>query len=177
MDNELVPYEEPKDEVAIRKAEIEALANFDIESMPEPTLEKVKWGRKSTNFEYQNRLNEALELVLYKNLSQMEFRLTYSKMYKVSERTADKVWSKVKLILKERFEAKTEEIVSNQVARYMDLLERAREDGNKRVERETLWDISRILGLDQRKIDISSGGMPIDIKINLSNNPKDFNNG
>jgi hypothetical protein len=53
--------------------------------------------------------------------------------------------------------------------RYMDLLERARLDGNKRVERETLWDMSRIMGLDQRRVDITSNGEKLDIKINLSN--------
>jgi len=61
--------------------------------------------------------------------------------------------------------------------RYIDLLERARLDGNKRVERETLWDMSRIMGLDQRKVDITSNGEKLDIKINLSNNPNDFNVG
>ena len=68
---------------------------------------------------------------------------------------------------------KNEEIIAEQLSRYQDLLNRAREDGNKRVERETLWDMSRIMGLDQRKLDITSDGMPLDIRINLSNAPRD----
>ena len=159
MDNELIPYEEPK----------ENLDNFDIEKIPEPTIEKLRWGRKSTEYAFQNRMTEAMELILYKNLSQKEFRATYSKLYNVSEPTADKVFRKVSAILKERSILKQEEIIANQTQRYMDLLERAREDGNKRVEREVLWDISRIMGLDQRKVDITSNGEKLDIKINLSN--------
>ena len=159
MDNELIPYEEPIDD----------LENFDIEKMPEPTLEKLRWGRKSTEYAFSKRMEEAMELVLYKNLSQKEFRVTYSKLYNVGQNTADKVFRKVKEILKERSIQKQEEIIANQMQRYMDLLERAREDGNKRVEREVLWDISRISGLDQRKVDITSNGEKLDIKINLSN--------
>jgi hypothetical protein len=159
MDNVLIPYEEPK----------ENLDNFDIEKMPEPAIEKLKWGRKSTEYAYQKRLDEAMELIIYKNLTQLQFRKTYSKLYEVSEMTADKVFNKVRNILKERSLLKQEEIIANQTQRYMDLLERAREDGNKRVERECLWDISRIQGLDQRKVDITSNGEKLDIKINLSN--------
>jgi hypothetical protein len=89
--------------------------------------------------------------------------------------TADKVFNKVRNILKERSLLKQEEIIANQLQRYMDLLNAALEDGNKRVARECLWDISRIQGLDQRKVDITSNGEKLDIKINLSNNPNDFN--
>jgi hypothetical protein len=165
MDNELIPYEETEE------SKNEEIFNLDIEGLPEPIElpTRTEKGRKSTGAVFQTRLNEALELILYNKLSAREFRVTYSKMYGVSERTADTVWAKCKLILKERFDQKSEELISEQLGRYQDLLIRARQDGNKRVERETLWDISRIMGLDQRKIDITSNGEKLDIKINLSN--------
>jgi len=163
MDNELIPYESE---------------DFDIEKLPEPSEEIInKGGRKTTVAEQNQRLNEALELILYKRLSHNEFRTTFSKMYGVSERTADTVHAKCKVILKERSIQKQDEIISEQVSRYFDLLERARADGNKRVERETLWDLSRIYVLEQKKVDITSNGEKLDIKINLSNNPNDFNVG
>lgn len=136
---------------------------------------KAKMGRKSTGVEYLDKLNNALELILYKKLDALEFRKVYSKMYNVSEAGATAVWSRCKKILLNRHTAKNEEIIAEQLSRYYDLLDRARQDGNKRVERETLWDISRIYGLEQKKVDITSDGMPIDIRINLSNDPKDFN--
>ena len=150
--------------------------NFDIESVGEPLeeIEQPKYGRKTTGPQYQQRLNEALELILYKGYGFDEFTKEYAKIYNVSVRTAGKVWSACKKILAERSALKHEEIIANQMNRYMDLLERARLDGNKRVERETLWDMSRIMGLDQRKVDITSGGEAISIKINLSNDPNDF---
>jgi len=160
MDNEIIPIDD----------------GFDIEKVvPEPISEIVnKGGRKSTAAEFTQRIDEAIELILYKGYSHDEFKKVYCKMYNVSENMAKQVWVKVKTILKERSLQKQDEIIANQLGRYMDLLERARQDGNKRVERETLWDISRIMGLDQRKVDITSDGLPLDIKINLSNNPKDF---
>jgi hypothetical protein len=36
------------------------------------------------------------------------------------------------------------------------------------VERETLADINKLYGLEQRKIDITSNGEPISININLT---------
>ncbi|CAB5214038.1 hypothetical protein UFOVP185_5 [uncultured Caudovirales phage] len=159
MSNELVPIDD----------------DFDIGSVGEPNQEVIvhKGGRKSTGSEYQQRVNEALEMILYQKLAHKEFRSIYAKTYNVSEKTADLVWKRCKEILKERYEQKNEEIISEQLSRYQDLLNRAREDGNKRVERETLWDMSRIMGLDQRKLDITSDGMPLDIRINLSNAPRD----
>jgi hypothetical protein len=155
MDNELIPYEE----------------EVNFENIPLPLEEIIvhKGGRKTTVAEAQQRVDEAMELILYKGYSFDEFRKNYSKLYNVSEKTAQTVWVKVKEILRKRSEAKQEELIANQTARYMDLLNRARLDGNKRVEREVLWDISRIMGLDQRRLDITSNGEKLDIKINLSN--------
>jgi hypothetical protein len=153
--------------------------NFDIESIGEPIEEIVqpKYAYKQRGPQKQQRLNEALELILYKGYGFDEFVKQYANMYNVSQRTAQKVWVACKQILKDRSALKHEEIIANQMNRYIDLLERARLDGNKRVERETLWDMSRIMGLDQRKVDITSNGEKLDIKINLSNNPNDFNVG
>ena len=145
--------------------------NFDIESVGEPVEEIVqpKYGYKQRGPQAQQRLNEALEIILYKGYGYDEFVNQYAKMYNVSTRTAQKVWVACKKILAERSALKHDEIIANQMNRYMDLLERARLDGNKRVERETLWDMSRIMGLDQRRVDITSNGEKLDIKINLSN--------
>lgn len=126
-----------------------------------------KVGRKTTEVEQFERIEEALELMLYKKLSTQEFRVTFSKMYGVTERTADNIWAKCKQILKDRFTENTDEIISEQLSRYYDLLDRARRDNNKRVERETLADINKLYGLEQKKVDITSGGQPISINIQL----------
>ena len=129
---------------------------------------KKTGGRKSTVAEYDERISEALELILYKRLSSGEFRTTFSKMYNVSERTADATWRRCKDILKQRFTDEQNELIEQQLGRYFDLLERARHDGNKRVERETLNDISKLYGIEQaKKIDITSSGEAIAINIIL----------
>jgi hypothetical protein len=126
-----------------------------------------KAGRKSTEAVYEIKLAEAMEMILYKKLSHNEFRVEYAKQFGVSERTADKVFADVKKVIKERFTEKTDEIINEQLSRYFDLLERARNDNNKRVERETLADINKLYGLEQRKIDVTTNGQPISININL----------
>jgi hypothetical protein len=125
-------------------------------------------GRKTTEAEYEERIPDAMEMILYQKLNYGEFRRQYSKKYGVTERQAENVWSDCKARLKERFEEKTEEIIAEQLSRYFDLLSRARADNNKRVERETLADINKLYGLEQRKIDITSNGEPISININLT---------
>ncbi len=125
-------------------------------------------GRKTTEAEYEERIPDAMEMILYQKLNYGEFRRQYSKKYGVTERQAENVWLDCKTRLKERFEEKTEEIISEQLSRYFDLLQRARADNNKRVERETLADINKLYGLEQRKIDITSNGEPISININLT---------
>ena len=129
-----------------------------------------KIGRKSNTVEYEEKITEALELILYKKLSSGEFRTTYSKTYGVTERAADAVWKKCKDIIKDRFLEEQGEIINQQLSRYFDLLDRARKDGNKLVERETLYSITKLYGIEgPKKLDITSGGESISININLNN--------
>jgi hypothetical protein len=45
---------------------------------------------------------------------------------------------------------------------------RARDSGNRRVEREVLADMNKLYGLESpKKVDITSGGEQISININL----------
>lgn len=128
---------------------------------------KKSGGRKSNTAVYEERIPEAFEMILYEKLSYTEFREKGAKRWGITERAAENIWKDVKDRLKARFEEKTEEIISEQLSRYFDLLQRARESNNKRVERETLADINKLYGLEQRKIDITSNGEPISININL----------
>ena len=129
---------------------------------------KKTGGRKSTIVEYSEKITEALELILYKRLSSGEFRTTFSKMYGVSERTADATWKRCKEIIAERFKEEQGVLIEQQVERYFDLLYRAREDKNKRVERETLDSITKLYGLEgPKKVDITTGGEPIKINLNF----------
>ena len=130
--------------------------------------EKNKGGRKTNIANYEERIPEAFEMILYEKLGYTEFRQQGAKRWKISERAAETIWKDCKDRLKARFEEKTEEIISEQLSRYFDLLARARADNNKRVERETLADINKLYGLEQRKIDITSNGEPISININLT---------
>ena len=123
---------------------------------------------KATNVEYEQRIERAFELMLYEKKSYREFAEIFSAEFGVSKRQAENVWADVRNRLKERFSQNQEEILQEQLNRYFDLLKRAREDRNKRVERETLADINKLLGLEAvKKVDLTSNGESISININL----------
>jgi hypothetical protein len=127
-----------------------------------------KGGRKSTVASYEERIPQAFEWILYEKINSIEFRERGAKEWGISQRAVDSIWSDCKERIRKRFEEQQEEIISDQLARYFDLLNRARTDNNKRVERETLSDINKLYGLENKKIDITSGGQPISININLT---------
>ena len=92
-----------------------------------------KGGRKSNIATYEERIPEAFEMILYEKLSYTEFRQQGAKRWGISERAAESVWKDVKDRIQKRFDEKTEEIISEQLSRYFDLLQRARESNNKSV--------------------------------------------
>ena len=129
---------------------------------------KNKGGRKSTVAGYEERIPQAFEWILYEKLNSIEFRERGAKEWNISERAVDSIWSDCKSRIKKRFEEQQEEILNQQLQRSFDLLKRCRESGNRRVEAEVLRDLSKLYGLDTRKIDVTSNGQPISININLT---------
>ena len=126
-------------------------------------------GRKTTELEYEERMVRVFEMIVYEKKSYTEFRDQAAKEFEVSTRTAENMWADCRNRLKERFTQDREEILSEQLNRLYDLLNRSRLAGNRRVEGEVLRDISKIYGLDQPvKVDLTTGGEPISINIILN---------
>jgi len=130
--------------------------------------ETNKTGRKSNDIEIAERFQDAYECIVYKRLSFVEFREKFSKEHKISVRQSELIWKQVKDTIKNRFKDEQETLLENQIERYFDLLERARESGNRRIEREVLSDLTKLYGLEAAsKVDITSGGEPISLNIIL----------
>jgi vacuolar-type H+-ATPase subunit H len=130
---------------------------------------EIKEGRKTNVAQYEERMVEVFELILYKKLSYTEFRSQAAEMFGITTRQAETLYKDARDRLKERFEQQREEILSEQLGRLYDLLSRCREAGNRRVEAEVLRDLNKIYGLDQPvKVDVTSGGEPIAINIILN---------
>jgi len=126
-------------------------------------------GRKTNTVTQEEQLKVAFEMIVYKRLSYVEFKEVYSKEMGISQRQAENVWSKVKDTLKERYKDERDEILESQLTRYYDLLERARESGNRRIEREVLSDLNKLYGIESpQKVDLTSKGEPISINIVLN---------
>jgi hypothetical protein len=123
---------------------------------------------KSTDLQFEERMNRVFEMMLYEHLSYREFASKAAKEFSISERQAENLWKEARVRLKERFQRNNEEIMEDHLNQLYDLLKRSREDRNKRVEREVLADIAKIHSLEgTKKIDITSNGQPISININL----------
>lgn len=122
---------------------------------------------KVNDLQFEERMNRVYELMLYEHLSYREFASKAAKEFKISERQAENLWKEARTRLKERFQRNSEEILQDHLNQLYDLLKRAREDNNKRVERETLADIAKIHSLETKKVDVTSNGQPISININL----------
>jgi hypothetical protein len=133
-------------------------------------MSKEKEGRKTNVAQYEERMVEVFEMILYSKLSYTEFRSQAAEKFDITTRQAESLYKEARERLKERFDQQREEILSEQLGRLYDLLSRCREAGNRRVEAEVLRDLNKIYGLDQPvKVDLTSGNLPISININLSN--------
>ena len=121
---------------------------------------------KVNELEYEERMNLAFELMLYEKKSYDEFKTQFAKEMNITVRMAENYWKDVRTRLKERYAQNQEEILSEQLNRLYDLLNRCRLSGNRRVESEVLRDITKILGMEApKKVDLTSGGEPISINI------------
>lgn len=131
-------------------------------------MAKSSGGRKSTVIEYEEKMVRVFELIVYEKKSYTEFRDIVSKEFDITTRAAESMWTDCRNRLKERFSQEREEILSEQLNRLYDLLNRSRLSGNRRVEAEVLRDISKIYGLDQPvKVDITSNGNQLSLNIVL----------
>ena len=125
-------------------------------------------GRKLTDIQIAERFQQAYEWIVYKRFSYVEFRDKFSKEHKITARQAEVIWKQVKETIQSRFKDEQETLLENQIERYHDLLERSRENGNRRIEREVLSDLNKLYGLEAAsKIDVTSNGLPISLNIIL----------
>jgi hypothetical protein len=129
---------------------------------------KEKKGRKTDELEFEQVMSRVYEMMLYEHLSYREFATKAAKEFAISERQAERLWKEARTRLKERYTQNQDEILENHLNQLYDLLKRCRDDNNKRTEREVLNDIAKVHQLEVKKVDVTSGGQPISININLN---------
>jgi hypothetical protein len=129
---------------------------------------KKAGGRKSNEIDYESRMPRVYEMMLYEHLGYDEFASKAAKEFDITTRAAENLWAEARRRLKERFKQNSEEILENHLNQLYDLLNRCREDNNKRTEKEVLDSIAKIYSLETKKVDVTSNGAPISININLN---------
>lgn len=130
--------------------------------------EKSNAGRKTNEAQYEERMVEVFEMILYDTLSYTEFRKEAARRFNITTRQAESLYKDAKDRLKERFSQERENVLNEQLSRLHDLLKRCRENNNRKIELETLNTLNKLYGLDAPvKVDVTSGGNPISINIIL----------
>jgi uncharacterized protein YcbK (DUF882 family) len=130
--------------------------------------EKGTAGRRTNEAQYEERMVEVFEMILYDTLSYTEFRKEAARRFSISTRQAESLYKDAKDRLKERFSQERENVLNDQLSRLHDLLKRCRDNNNRKIELETLATLNKLYGLDQPvKVDVTSGGNPIAINIIL----------
>lgn len=127
----------------------------------------AKAGRKTDELDFEQRMSRVYEMMLYEHLSYREFASKAAKEFGITERRAEDLWKEGRTRLKERYAQNHEEILENHLNQLYDLLKRCRDDNNKRTEREVLADIAKVHQLEVKKVDVTSGGQPINLNIIL----------
>lgn len=125
-------------------------------------------GRKTTEIEMEKRMERVFEEVLYGNLPDNEIKKKLAKEFGVTTRTTQTMVVECRRRIKEKHRENQDEILEQQISRYLELIKTAREKNQSRVLREALADLTKIYGLEQQKIDVTSGGERIGINIILS---------
>lgn len=125
-------------------------------------------GRKTNEAQYEERMVEVFEMILYDTLSFTEFRKEAARRFNITTRQAEALYKDAKDRLKERFSQERETVLNDQLSRLHDLLKRCRDNNNRKIELETLATLNKLYGLDAPvKVDVTSGGSPIAINIVL----------
>lgn len=130
-------------------------------------MAKSTAGRKTDELEFETRMQRVYEMMLWEHLSYREFATKGAKEFKISERQAENLWKEARTRMKERFSQTQDEILETHLTQMYDLLNRCKKDGNKLVERQVMADLAKIYGAEKTKVDITSGGQPLAININL----------
>ena len=124
-------------------------------------------GRKTNELEFEERMERVYEMMLYEHLSYREFATKAAKEFGITERRAEDLWKEARQRMRERFAQTQEEVMDNHLTQLYDLLNRCRLEGNRLVERQVMSDLAKIYGAEKTKVDITSGGKPLSININL----------
>jgi len=125
-------------------------------------------GRKTNEAQYEERMVEVYEMILYDTLSFSEFRKEASRRFNISTRQAETIYKDAKDRLKERFSQERESVLNDQLSRLHDLLKRCRENNNRKVELETLAVLNKLYNIETPvKVDLTSNGLPFAINIVL----------
>ena len=127
----------------------------------------AKSGRKTDEIEFESVMERVFHMMLYQHLSYREFATKAAKEFDITERQAERLWKEARDRMKERYTNSQDEILETHLTQLYDLLNRCRQDNNKKVEREVLADLAKIYGVEKKKIDITTNGQPISINLNL----------
>ncbi len=118
--------------------------------------------------EVDNRIAEAIDFLLNKNMSRGEWVVHCKKKYGIESRQSDTYWRKAKDHVKEKFAKDREAMAESHHARLFELYMKAIKKGEMEIARKILADIAKLTGVNEPdKKDVTSEGERIQIHIGL----------
>jgi len=110
---------------------------------------------KLNRVQVEDLLSASLEEILNNHLSYTEYIKWVKKQHNVSDQQANAYWLKTWTLLQEKYQLERDQLISKHLKKYWEIYDYAMEDGDWSNARQTLNDISKLLGMaEPEKVDV-----------------------
>jgi len=111
--------------------------------------------KKMTAAEVENLLTKSLKEILDKHLSYTEYIKWITNEYGISSQMANEYWLRTWTLLNDKYQLERENLISKHLQKYWHIYDLALEKEDLNNARQTLNDISKLLGMaEPEKIDV-----------------------
>ena len=104
---------------------------------------------KLNKVQVEDLLSLSLQEILNNHLSYTEYIKWLKTQHKVSDKQANEYWLKTWTLLQEKYQLDRDQLITKHLKKYWEIYDYAMEDGDWSNARQTLNDISKLLGMNE----------------------------
>ena len=104
---------------------------------------------KLNKVEVEDLLSLSLTEILNNHLSYTEYIKWIKKQHRVSDKQANEYWLRTWSLLQEKYQLERDQLITKHLKKYWEIYDYAMEDGDWSNARQTLNDISKLLGMSE----------------------------
>jgi len=110
---------------------------------------------KLNKVQVEDLLSSSLQEILNNHLSYTEYIKWVKTQHNISDVQANEYWLKTWTLLDEKYQLERDQLISKHLKKYWEIYDYAMEDGDWSNARQTLNDISKLLGMNEPdKVDV-----------------------